>query len=436
MRSIAVLLFVSALAATAQNVPDPALLAEIQKIPAIDNHTHVMKVVGPGEKDTEFDALPCEVEAWDIPVFLRPDRPEVVQAWKALYGYKYEDQAPEHVKELIAAREKVMQQQGDNFPAWVLDRLNTKTMFANRIAMGRGLTSPRLVWVPYDDALLFPLNNAAIANTPDRKAFYAKEEALLKRYLGDLHINVIPKTLSEYVRQVVVPTLQQQKQRGAVALKFEVAYLRALDFAPTWEQQAAEIYERYVSSGSTPPQQEYKIVQDYLFHVLAAEAGRLGLPLHLHTGTGCGRYFQTAGSNPIQMEVFLNDPAMNKTNFVFIHGAWPFTEQMAAMLLRPNVYTDTSAQTFLVSQRRQSESIRQWLETMPEKVLFGTDLYAGDDPQYGWDTVGWQTSHNARYALALALTGMMQDGEITREQATALANMVLHGNAEKMYGLK
>ena len=123
------LLFVlCSLAAFAQSTPDPNLWTEIQKIPAIDDHTHVMRVTGPGEKDTEFDALPCEVEAWDIPVFLRPDRPEVIQAWKALYGYKYNDQAPEHVKELIAAREKLMQQQGDNFPTWVLDHINTKVM--------------------------------------------------------------------------------------------------------------------------------------------------------------------------------------------------------------------------------------------------------------------------------------------------------------------
>jgi hypothetical protein len=45
---------------------------------------------------------------------------------------------------------------------------------------------------------------------------------------------------------------------------------------------------------------------------------------------------------------------------------------------------------------------------------------------------------NAEYiaawrALALALTGMMQDGEITRARASALAHMVLHDNAAKLY---
>ena len=70
------------------------------------------------------------------------------------------------------------------------------------------------------------------------------------------------------------------------------------------------------------------------------------------------------------------------------------------------------------------------------RTFFGTDTYAGSDPQYGWDTVAWQTSHNARYALALALTGMMQDGEISRDRALELAHLVLHANAEKLYGIK
>jgi hypothetical protein len=34
------------------------------------------------------------------------------------------------------------------------------------------------------------------------------------------------------------------------------------------------------------------------------------------------------------------------------------------------------------------------------------------------------------------LTGMMNDGEITRERALELARMVLHDNAAKLYKLK
>jgi hypothetical protein len=48
----------------------------------------------------------------------------------------------------------------------------------------------------------------------------------------------------------------------------------------------------------------------------------------------------------------------------------------------------------------------------------------------------WLSNTTARQALALALTGMMNDGEITRERALELARMVLHDNAAKLYKLR
>jgi uncharacterized protein len=55
-------------------------------------------------------------------------------------------------------------------------------------------------------------------------------------------------------------------------------------------------------------------------------------------------------------------------------------------------------------------------------------------PEINWEGIGWQTTQSAREALAIALTGMMQDGEITRERALELAHMALHDNAAKLYG--
>src|SRR5947208_3019014 len=158
------------LAASAQTA-DPQLLAEINKIKAIDNHSHPPKVVSPGEKDDDFDALPCDpLEPSDPTTISRPENPQYVAAWKALYHYPYNDSSPEHVRELLQTKQKVMQEQGDNFPNWVLDQLGIETELANRVAMGRGLQPPRFRWVSFVDALLFPLKNSSSASeTPDRK---------------------------------------------------------------------------------------------------------------------------------------------------------------------------------------------------------------------------------------------------------------------------
>jgi hypothetical protein len=420
---------------------DPQLLEEINKIRAIDNHSHPPKLVSPGEKDDEFDALPCDPLEPSTPTTIsRPENPQYLAAWKALYHYPYNDMKPEHVKELLAARQKVIEEQGDNFPNWVLDQLGIETELANRIALGRGLKPPRFRWVPFDDALLLPLNNEIVANdTPDRKFFYSREEMLLKRYLKDLNLNALPGTLQEYTAKVVTPTLERQKQNGAVAIKFEAAYLRTLDFGPiphypeAEQAQAAALYGIFVH-GKAPSRLDYIALQDYLMRYIAREAGRLGLPVHFHTGGGCGSYFMLSGSNPANLESLLNDASLRKTKFVLIHGgAGAFTKYTSYLLMKPNVYADFSEQTWLISTRKLSEVIRDWLEWYPEKTMFGTDLYP-NTPELDWDVIGWQTTYSAREALAIALTGMIQDGEISRERALELAHMALHDNAAKLYG--
>src|SRR5262249_36840689 len=88
--------FTAAQLLTAQTEPDPYLLSEINKIKTVDNHTHVPKLVGPNEKDEEYDALPCGgyVEPSDDPSMARPDNPLFLEAWQKLYGYRYKDKAP------------------------------------------------------------------------------------------------------------------------------------------------------------------------------------------------------------------------------------------------------------------------------------------------------------------------------------------------------
>src|ERR1035438_173475 len=55
--------------------------------------------------------------------------------------------------------------------------------------------------------------------------------------------------------------------------------------------------------------------------------------------------------------------------------------------------------------------------------------------EMGWEESGWIAAHRARQALAIALTAMIRDGEISRGRALELANLVLRDNARKLYGL-
>jgi uncharacterized protein len=416
---------------------DRDLLAEIMKIKAIDNHAHPVKYVAPGEPaDTEFDALPLDaIAAFPLPVRLSPTNPEFIRAWHDLYGYTHKDMSEAHVRELLNAKQAVLKQRGDGTPAWILDQLNIETMFANRVAMGRGLNPPRFRWVPFDDALIFPLSNEAQKRfNEDYKGFYPGEEKLLQRYLGDLNLRALPATLDAYLKSVVTPTLERQKRNGAVAVKYEAAYLRKLDFDNPDEARARLTYARYVRGGEPPPA-DYKALQDFLFFYIAREAGRLGLAVHIHCIEGAGGFYRQSGSNPLLLEYAFNDSSLRKTNFVVVHGGYPFTKEMGSLLSKPNVYADFSAQTFFTYPRELSETLRNWLEFYPDKVLFGTDAFSFG-PEVDWGEVAWLSNTTAREALTLALTGMINDGEIDRARAMELARMVLHDNAAKLYAMK
>ncbi len=416
---------------------DKDLLNEINKIKAIDNHAHPLRYVAEGDKpDDEYDALPLEaIPLFPLPVRLSPTNPEFIRAWHDLYGYSHHDMSNADVAELMTMKQNVAKQKAEATPAWILDQLNIETMFANRVAMGRGLSEPRFRWVSFVDALIFPLSNEAAKHAnPDYKGFYPAEERLLKRYLSDLNIKQLPPTLDAYLKTIVTPTLERQKRNGAVAIKFEAAYLRKLDFDNPNEAKARLTYARYVRAGQ-PETSDYKALQDFLFFYVAREAGRLGLAVHIHCIEGAGGFYRQSGSNPLLLETAFNDKSLRKTNFVVIHGGYPFTKEMGSLMSKPNIYADFSAQTFFTYPRELSEILRNWMEFYPDKILFGTDAFSFG-PAVDWGEVAWLSNTTARQALALALTGMMQDGEIDRARAMELARMVLHDNAAKLYGMK
>ena len=110
-------------------------------------------------------------------------------------------------------------------------------------------------------------------------------------------------------------------------------------------------------------------------------------------------------------------------------------EALGPLLTKPNAYLDYSEQLSFDTPHNVAEALRGWLAYVPEKVLFATDAYPFS-ADLGWEEAAVVASNASREALGRALTAMMRDGEITREHAVELANMVMRDNAKKMYGLK
>src|ERR1044071_6217009 len=146
---------------------DPALVREIDGIRAVDNHAHPVRVTAAGEQpDRLFDALPVDnMEPQSDPVNLRAGSPAAADASRELYGDGGR-----------AAKPQAIQQKGDQYPLFVLDRMGVEVMLANRVEMGSSIQPPRFRWVPYADALLFPLDTSRLAaRNSDRSEEHTSE---------------------------------------------------------------------------------------------------------------------------------------------------------------------------------------------------------------------------------------------------------------------
>jgi hypothetical protein len=413
--------------APAQDAVDLKLLEEIARIRAVDDHMHGEPVDAARAARWKEEAPLLRPRYPDV-VPLQPANPEWRAAWYSLYGYAFNDAEPAHLRALLASKRDTLARAGMSWPVNVLDSAGVEFALLNRVKPGPGQLNGRFRWVPYADPLLRPFAGES------SWLAYSGGELSIAMLLKEVGYSRPPPTLTEYRVNIIQASLARWKKNGAVAVKFMCAYARALDFAVVEEAVAAPVYARAVKGAEPLSAAEQKLLEDYLFGAIAAAAGAQQLVVQIHTGNGDGPYFNNSHADPGLLENSID--SLRKTSFVLLHGGWPYHAVAQAMIDKPNTWADFSAQTFYLGTHQLAEVLRDWLSWHPEKVLFGSDASSGaDSPLTDWEEKEFLLTSKARRALAIALTAMLQNGEITRERALEIARQVLRDNAMKLYGL-
>ena len=195
--------------------------------------------------------------------------------------------------------------------------------------------------------------------------------------------------------------------------------------------QAEALYQRYIADG-VPEEKDYRTFQDYIFRYLVREGGRLHLPVHIHSAVGIGDYFNLSEGNIFNLENILRDPRYSNTIFVMIHGGYPYEREAIWLAAAKNVYMDSSLMEILMYPSEFKHSIKQWLETFPDKITFGTDSFPYNET-LGAEESYWLGVQSARTGLAAALAEMISEGEVSEAQALQMARGYLHDNAVSIY---
>jgi hypothetical protein len=400
------------------------LLPQIEKIPLFDHHAH------PGFfDDPDVDAMAAPPGSAALRE--RDTNPELVAAAKALFGYPYNDLSPEHSKWLVQKKAELKKSRGNAYFSDILDKLNIERGVANRAMMVDYLDPKRFPWVFFADAFMWPFDNKReTARNPDEQVYIPLQEKMLHRWMKQENVDKLPADFAAYL-SFVTRTLEDNQKKGGIAMKFEVAYFRSAKFGDPTREQAEDVYLRFVNGG-IPSEQEYRTFQDYIFRYLVREGGRLHLPVHIHSAVGIGDYFNLSEGNIFNLENILRDPRYSNTIFVMIHGGHPYEREAIWLAAAKNVYLDSSLMEILMYPSEFKHSIKQWLETFPDKITFGTDSFPYNET-LGAEESYWLGVQSARTGLAAALAEMISEGEVNEAQALQMARGYLHDNAVSIY---
>jgi uncharacterized protein len=400
------------------------LLPQIEKIPIFDHHAH------PGfPDDPDVDAMAAPPGS--SPLRERDSNPELVAAAKALFKYPFDDLSPEHAKWLVNRKAELKKQQGIAYFSNILGALNIEQSVANRALMADYLDPKRFVWVFFADSFMWPFDNQKErSRNVDQQVYIPLQEKMLHRWMEQEKLEKLPSTFEDYLKFVTL-VLEDNQKKGGIAIKFEVAYFRPTKFGDPAREQAEEIYKRY-AAGGVPSEQEYRTFQDYIFRYLVREGGRLHLPVHIHSAVGIGDYFSISEGNVMNLENILRDPRYADTVFVLIHGGYPLEREAIWLAAVKNVYMDSSLMEVVMFPAAFKESLKQWLETFPDKITFGTDAFPYNDA-LGAEESYWLGVQTGRTALAAALAEMIATNEVSEAKALDMAHGYLHDNAVRIY---
>jgi len=235
----------------------------------------------------------------------------------------------------------------------------------------------------------------------------------------------------DQVIEAFVATVEGGRAAGHVGLKSIIAYRTGLAIRETSKSEAAEIFtlvKERARRDSTLRLAD-KPLNDYLLLRALEVAEKQALPVQFHTGLG-DNDLDMLYANPLHMRPLFESSRYKHVPFVLLHASYPYVRELGYLAsLYSNVWMDVGlaipfATVDIPSVWRQALSL-----TATSKILFSTDAYS--IPEIYWVAARW-----GRWGLSQVLEELMAIGAFTQEEALDAAHQILHGNAEKLYGVR
>jgi predicted TIM-barrel fold metal-dependent hydrolase len=216
------------------------------------------------------------------------------------------------------------------------------------------------------------------------------------------------------------------KEDGSVGVKVHLAEEVGFGVLPAWEDEAVSVFSKAKAGDAGA----YKKLYTAVFTATLLQCQELDIPVHLHSGFTGGMWKGPIhDADPFLLGPFLKHTEFLKTKIVLLHAGFPWTKQAGQMAHGfPHVWVDMGQMTPWASLRI-AECYRDVMAWAPlSKIVVGSG-------GHGTPEIAWLAAKTAKIALAEVLEDGVRLNLISKRDAETAANMILHDNAARLYGL-
>ena len=247
------------------------------------------------------------------------------------------------------------------------------------------------------------------------------------QYIGslvDCHIT----SLDEYLESIF-SIFQRCIERGAIGIKDQSAYERIISYELTTEYEAEKYFNQILSNPRGElGWPEVKPLNDYLFHQFMRFARELKLPVQVHTGHMAGNFNRVGKTNAEHLSGVFE--LHQEVKFDLFHGNWPYSGDLLFLCKNyPNVFMDL-CWVHIIDPSYSIDLLVRSALTFPHKKIHGFGGDYGDFPEY-------VSAHLqiAKQNIVFALMSLIEKGWVDESEAVQLAKDWLFNNPNEFFNL-
>jgi len=419
------------------------LLPEINRIPLVDTHEHLLPEVEYLKTENDFfnlffphyassDLISAGMDIKTLE-YLRISDDSVEKKWKifSTYWQNMENTSFARVIKIAVKDLYDIDVIDEGTIGELCEQIQTKykSGWYNQVLQNEAGIKKVFVRSKVENIKLYPAYFFPIISSDQFLDIRSAKEII--RLEEDFHIEI--HSLKELL-DLIEKFYTDAQQNGAIGIKVTQAYKRVLKFDKYTFSEAESVFNKmYCRMGLTSHwnqlvdlnPEERKPLIDFLMHEIVRLAGEIGLVVQIHTGfqEGQGNYITNA--NPVHLtNLFLE---YRQTRFDILHCGFPYYLELACLAKNfANVFPNMTWM-YCIGNTVAERILSDWLDVIPVNKILG---FGGD---YHFVEGVYGHAQLARQSVARVLSAKIAQELFTDKMALEYGQKILCENAEAVY---